>query len=886
MEKDIRTYLGKQFLFYDGATGTYLQAHGLKAGELPESWNMTHPEELVEMHLGFLRAGSNILLTNTFGANRGKLKGTDYDLDEIVRCGVQCAREAERRFEKENPESLVFVSLDIGPSGHLMEPYGDLGFEEAYEWFSEVVKAGDAAGADLITIETMSDSYEVKAALLAAKENSDLPVFVTMVYDESGRLLTGGGIEGTAALLEGLGADAIGMNCSMGPYQMEKLAGELLSCTSLPVIVNPNAGLPRVENGATVYDIGPEEFGRVMKRIGQMGACVVGGCCGTTAAYIACTVENLKGLVPVRPQVPEKTLVTSYASCVQIGSDPVIIGERLNPTGKKWLKTALTQGDKDRILEDNLKEKDDGAAILDVKGGLPGLSEKDKLSELIPAIQAVTDLPLQIDTGDASAMDAAMRLYNGKPMVNSVNGKQESMEAVFPLVRRYGGVVVGLCLDEEGIPKDAEGRIRIARRIIDTAASYGIQKKDIVIDALSLAVSAEPDGARTALETLRRLRDELHVPTILGVSNISFGLPARELINSSFFTMALQNGLSCGIINPASAAMRDAYDSYRALAGLDPNCQAFIERNAGRKSAAQLEKERAELQARAEQAARQAGAVSAAGAGRSVAAAALKAAEKYAGNGTFQDLETALAGEAGTGEGDAMPAEEKAPAPERADSSSGGALRRAIEKGLSGEAKTQTDLLLKSEEPLAVINGELIPALDTVGKKFEKGTLFLPQLLMSADAAGAAFEVIREYFDRTGQVQEKKGTIVLCTVKGDIHDIGKNIVKALLENYGYEVLDLGKDVEPQRVVDEAKRSKAPLVGLSALMTTTVVYMEETIRLLRKELPGVKVMVGGAVLNQEYADRIGADFYGPDAMASVRYAEGLAEKGFFSEQSGK
>lgn len=843
MKSDIREYLGKELLFYDGGTGTYLQSHGLKPGELPEAWNLTHRETMVQMHKGFLEAGSDILLTNTFGANAGKLEGTEYVLEELVTAGTENAREAVRQYqeayEKAHDEKCrpLFVSLDIGPSGHLMKPYGDLDFEEAYQWFREVAVCGEKAGADLITIETMSDSYEVKAAVLAAKENTSLPVFVTMVFDESGRLLTGGEIPGTAALLEGLGADAIGLNCGLGPYQMEKLADTLLASTSLPVIINPNAGLPRTENGQTVYDIDAEEFARVMERIAAKGACVLGGCCGTTGEYIAAMRNRLRGRKPVERQVEKKTLVTSSARCIEIGREPILIGERINPTGKKWLKEALLTGDNDRILREALKEQEDGAHILDVNAGLPGLSECDKLKELIPAIQAVTDLPLQIDTSNPKAMEQAARLYNGKPMLNSVNGKKESMEMIFPIVKRYGGVVVGLCLDEDGIPADAEGRLRIAKKIIDTAASYGIGKEDIVIDALALTVSADAGSANVTLETLRRLREELGVATVLGVSNISFGLPAREVINSAFFAMALQNGLSCGIINPGSRMMRDAYDSYRALCGYDENCGDYIARNAGRKTAVQ-----------AAQTVQQA-----AGAIHAESASVQSNTQEAAGHeAEVRAAEVAL--------------------PVNQGSSSADALRHAIEKGLFREAGKLTESLLREKPPLEIIDGQLIPALDAVGKEFEKGTLFLPQLLMSADAAGKSFAVIRRYFEESGQTQEKKGKIVLATVKGDIHDIGKNIVKALLENYGYEIIDLGKDVEPQNVVDAARESGTVLVGLSALMTTTVVYMEKTIALLREQLPQVKIMVGGAVLTEEYAKRIGADFYGADAMAAVRYAE--------------
>ncbi len=832
---DIRDYLGKELLFYDGGTGTYLQSHGIAAGELPESANLTSRPEMVRMHREFLGAGSHILLANTFGANPGKLAGSGWEPEELIRAGVENAREAVRQFREERGEERpLFVSMDIGPSGRLMKPYGDLEFEEAYEWFCRMAVCGEEAGADLITIETMSDSYEVKAALLAAKENTSLPVFVTMTFDEGGRLLTGGEVEGTAALLEGLGADAIGFNCGLGPHQLLGLAQKLLSFTNLPVIVNPNAGLPRSEGGRTVYDVGPEEFAEVMGQIARAGAWVLGGCCGTTPEHIACLTQELRGFSPVQRTVPRRTVVTSGSRFVEISRDPVIIGERINPTGKKWLKTALQEGDTDRILKEAVKEQEDGAHILDVNVGLPGLDEAETFAGLIPAIQAVTDLPLQIDTSNVAAMERALRLYNGKPMINSVNGKKESMEQVFPLAKRYGGVVVGLCLDEEGIPDDVEGRLRIARRILDTAAGYGIKREDIVIDALALTVSAQAGSARVTLETIRRLKEELGVNTVLGVSNISFGLPAREVINASFFAMALSAGLSCGIINPGNEAMRDAYDSYRALYGLDENCSSYIARNSERKERAAAPFQTPSSQAAAAQAAQ-------------------------------ERLGAVPSGPASSEQSQETAAQERE-------------LQKAIETGLSGPARTLTAALLQAMSPLEIIDGQLIPALDTVGKYFETGKLFLPQLLMSADAAGASFEVIRAHMERSGETQAKKGKIILATVKGDIHDIGKNIVKALLQNYGYEILDLGKDVEPEAVVDAARRAGARLVGLSALMTTTVVYMEETIRLLRESLPEVKIMVGGAVLTQEYAQSIGADFYGKDAMASVRYAEQLSQQG--------
>ena len=657
---------------------------------------------------------------------------------------------------------------------------------------------GEKAGADLIHIETMSDTYELKAAVLAAKENTPLPVFATAIFDERGKLLTGADVPAVVALLEGLRADALGRSCGMGPEQMIPFLEQFLEDTALPVIVKPNAGLPRQRDGQTVYDVSPEEFAGVMERIVKAGAAAVGGCCGTTPEHIRAMTGRCRGIPVVPLKEKEMTIVSSYGSSVVLGTGSKIIGERINPTGKKRFKQALKEHDIDYILREGIEQEERGAHILDVNVGLPDIDETAMMKEAVSGLQSVTSLPLQIDTVDPAAMEAALRLYNGKAMVNSVSGKQESMDQVFPLIARYGGVVIGLTLDEDGIPADSEGRLRIAKKIIDEAARYGIKKKDIVIDALAMTISSEPEGAKVTLETLRRLRDEAGVCTVLGVSNISFGLPARPTVNAAFYTMAMMNGLSAGIINPASEDMMKAWYAFHALMNLDRNCERYIEKYA------------------------------------SAAAPAVK---------TSSSTEQ-----------------------------SGITLQTAIEKGLKDDARMVTQALAETEAPLDIINMELIPALNRVGDGFEKGTVFLPQLLMSAEAAKSAFAVLKDRMDSSGEVQEKKGTIVLATVKGDIHDIGKNIVKVLLENYSFDVIDLGKDVPPETVVDMVVEKNIRLVGLSALMTTTVVSMEETIRLLREKAPWCKVMVGGAVLNQEYADMIGADFYGKDAMQSVHYAQ--------------
>lgn len=774
---------GKEWIYFDGGLGTMLQERGLQGGEYPETWNLTHPEELIAIHKAYLEAGCHVINANTFGAN-----GLKFDnVEEIITAGIQLAKEAKKQAGRMD----AYVALDIGPTGKLLEPMGDLPFEKAVSYFAQMVKAGVKAGADLILIETMSDTYEAKAAVLAAKENSSLTVIVTMIFDENQRLLTGGSVESAVAMLEGLRVDALGINCGLGPKQMLPVVKRIREVSSLPIIVNPNAGLPVQVNGKTVYDLKADDFAQAMVKMAQIGVQGLGGCCGTTPEYIQKMIEAIKD-IPCKPNtMKEQTWVTSYASAVQIGKKAVVIGERINPTGKKRFQQALRNKEFDYILSQALEQEEAGAQILDVNVGLPDIDEADMMKETVVRLQNVCALPLQIDTGNLEALENALRLYNGKPMVNSVNGKLDSMESVFPLIQKYGAVVVGLCLDESGIPSTSKERLVIAQKIVKKAQEYGIQKKDIVIDGLAMTISSQSDGALVTLDTLQKVKEELNVSTILGVSNISFGLPQREIINSYFLSMALQSGLSCAMINPNNEMMKKAFDASMALMNQDAQCMHYI--------------------------------------------------SSYS-----KQVE-----------------EKKSENPEIS-------LSFAIQKGIQDRVKEITTSLLETKEPLGIIDEELIPALDLVGKGFEQGTVFLPQLLMSAEAAKASFEVLKEKMEQNQSLS--KGKIILATVQGDIHDIGKNIVKVLLENYGYEVLDLGKDVAPEVIVQTAISEEVKLVGLSALMTTTVKSMEKTIELLHKEKPDTFVVVGGAVLNQEYADQIHADHYAKDAMATVRYAE--------------
>lgn len=780
--------LGKEWIYFDGGLGTMLQERGLPGGEYPETWNLTHPEELIAIHKAYLEAGCHVINANTFGAN-----GLKFDnVEEIITAGIQLAKEAKKQAGRMD----AYVALDIGPTGKLLEPMGDLPFEKAVSYFAQMVKASVKAGADLVLIETMSDTYEAKAAVLAAKENSNLPVIVTMIFDENQRLLTGGSVESAVAMLEGLRVDALGINCGLGPEQMLPVVKRIREVSSLPIIVNPNAGLPVQVNGKTVYDLKADDFAQAMVKIAQIGVQGLGGCCGTTPEYIQKMIEAVKD-IPCQPNtMKEQTWVTSYASAVQIGKKAVVIGERINPTGKKRFQQALRNKEFDYILSQALEQEEAGAQILDVNVGLPDVDEAEMMKETVVRLQNVCALPLQIDTGNLEALENALRLYNGKPMVNSVNGKLDSMESVFPLIQKYGAVVIGLCLDESGIPSTSKKRLAIAQKIVQKAQEYGIQKKDIVIDGLAMTISSQPDGALVTLDTLQKVKEELNVSTILGVSNISFGLPQRETINSYFLSMALQSGLSCAMINPNNEMMKKAFDASMALMNQDAQCMHYI--------------------------------------------------SSYS-----KQVE-----------------EKKSENPEVS-------LSFAIQKGMQDRVKEITTSLLETKAPLEIIDEELIPALDLVGKGFEQGTVFLPQLLMSAESAKASFEVLKEKMAQNQSLS--KGKIILATVQGDIHDIGKNIVKVLLENYGYEVLDLGKDVAPEVIVQTAISEEVKLVGLSALMTTTVKSMEETIELLHKEKPDTFVVVGGAVLNQEFADQIHADHYAKDAMATVRYAEQILKQ---------
>ena len=794
-----KSFLSENIVFLDGGMGTLLQARGLVAGEYPERWNLSNPSVIVEIQTAYFDAGSNVVCTNTFGANA--LKFDDDELEAIIAAAIQNAKKAR---EKSAAPQEKFVALDIGPSGKLLKPLGDLDFEDAVSLFAKTVKLGVKHGAELVVIETMNDSYETKAALLAVKENCDLPVIVTNAYGEDGKLMTGATPEAMVAMLEGMGADAIGANCSLGPAQLVGVAERLLAVASVPVVLKPNAGLPVLRDGKTEFDVTPVEFAQILADLARKGLRVLGGCCGTTPAHIAALREKTKEILPVSLCDKQKTVISSYTHAVDFENAPILIGERINPTGKKRFKQALLERDMGYILEQGVKQEEKGVHVLDVNVGLPDINEMEMLQNAVCELQAVTALPLQIDTASPAAMEAALRRYNGKAMVNSVNGKEESMHAVFPLVRKYGGVVVALTLDEDGIPADATGRVRIAEKILKTAAAYGISKKDIIFDTLAMTVSADNRAAIATLGALSVIKHELCCHTSLGVSNVSFGLPHRDAVNATFFAMALSSGLSAAIMNPYSADMMKTYYAYRALNGQDENCADYV-------AAAAEFATQAPTQAETPQ----------------------KSPEEYASE-----------------------------------------LQKAVVKGFKERAGELTRELLKSMPPLEIVNNEIIPALNLVGDGFEKKTVYLPQLLIAAEAAKHACEQIKSHLCATETKADSKAPFVLATVRGDIHDIGKNIVKLLLENYGFTVIDLGKDVTPEAVVAAVVAHRAPLVGLSALMTTTVPAMEETIRLLRKKAPWCRIVVGGAVLTAEYAERIGADAYAKDAMEGVRFAQAV------------
>ncbi len=773
---------GDGHILLDGAMGSVLQQHGLKLGGLPEELNFTEPDLIRSVHRSYIEAGAQGIYANTFGANRHKLQNSSYSVDEIVKQGIKLAREAAEGTD-------VLVGLDIGSLGRMLRPTGDMPVDEAYDMFREVMTAGREA--DFIAIETMTDLMEVKTALLAAKENTDLPVICTMSFEQNMRTFTGCSAASMAMTLSGMGADVIGMNCSLGPKDALPIVEEILRWSSVPVLIRPNAGLP--DPATNLYNTTPQEYADVMEQIAAMGVKVLGGCCGTNPDYIREVAGRIRGKKCVMPMPEIPAAVCSASNVVPV--DTVrIIGERINPTGKKLFKEALKKHDLDYIMRQALEQTTAGAEILDVNVGLPDIDEKEMMIAAVNAIQSVTDAPLQIDTTELPVLEAALRIVSGKPIVNSVNGEEEKLNTVLPLVKKYGAAVVGLTLDERGIPKTAEERFAIAEKILNRALEYGIPKRDVYIDCLTLTASAEQDGVAETLKAVRMVTEKLGLKTVLGVSNISFGLPNRELINSTFITMAMNNGLTLPIMNPNIASMTGAVRAYRLMSGYDRHGVNFIE-NYG----AEVKKPAAAVAA---------------------------------------DMD----------------------------------ISDAVAAGLKAESGAAAEKLLAGgTDPMEIINGKLIPALDSVGAKFEKGTIFLPQLIQSAGAAQAAFDVIKKAISERGGSGVSAGRIVLCTVKGDIHDIGKNIVKTLLENYGFDVIDLGKDVDYQDVVDAAIKYDVRLVGLSALMTTTLKSMENTIKLLRENNVDCKIVVGGAVLTPDYAEKIGADYYARDAKETVDIA---------------
>jgi 5-methyltetrahydrofolate--homocysteine methyltransferase len=788
--REVRFKLDRdKILIFDGAMGTMLQSRGLKVGEIPELLTITSPEVIESIHSEYLQAGADVVLTNTFGANRYKAEKAGCTLESMVKAAVESARRAVESC------GHGYVALDIGPCGRIMEPTGDLPFEEACEVFAEIVRIG-APDADLIVIETFTDLYEIKAALLAAKENSDLPVFTTMSFEESGNTFFGTTVESMVLTLEGLGADALGVNCSLGPKQLVPIVERILSYSKIPVMIQPNAGLPVTENGRSRYDVTPEEFIDYMKQFAEGGASILGGCCGTNPEYISMLSKMASEIKPAVRDVKRGTAICSPSKTVSFGGDTVVIGERLNPTGKKKMQAALREHNIDYLLREAVNQQEQGADVLDLNVGLPDIDEISMLSEAVKEVQGIVDLPLQLDSSNAKALDAAARVYNGKPLINSVNGTKESLESVLPVVKKYGAAVLGLTLDDDGVPDTAEKRLEIARKIVRSAESYGIAREDVLIDCLTMTVSAQQDQAVETLRALRMVKDELGVKTVLGVSNVSFGLPKRPLINRTMLAMALQNGLDAPIMNPGAADMAETVAAYRVLTSRDPGAERFIEKFSG------------QTEIKAE----------------------VKAAE--------------------------------APS-----------LAKAISRGLKRESEEAVKALLAEKDALDIIENGVVPALDEVGKDYESQKIFLPQLIKSAEAAKAAFEVLRTVMAAEGgSTRGGRTKVIVATVHGDIHDIGKNIVKVIMENYNFNVIDLGRDVPPEKVVEAVKEHGVKIVGLSALMTTTVESMRKTIELLREHCPGTTVIVGGAVLTSALSEFVGADFYAKDAMESVRIAE--------------
>lgn len=781
-------YIKHNRLYFDGGMGTMLQNAGLQTGGLPEVYNIEHPDVVLSIHKQYVDAGCDVITANTFQAGEIKLDGCGYSVEEIITAGVTLAKKSGARY----------TALDIGPIGQLMEPMGTLTFDKAYEIFRRQIVAGYNAGADIVLLETMSDLLEVKAAVLAVRENTDLPVFATMTFQEDGRTFVGCDPVSAAVTLSGLNLDAIGVNCSLGPKELMPVIDELLKYSRVPLMVQPNAGLPKIENGNTVYGISADEFSDYMVVMAKKGVRVLGGCCGTTPEFIKTTKEKTMDIPLITPEYAHVTAVSSGTKTVVLDDKITVIGERINPTGKKKLKEKLREKDFGYIVGEALSQQKAGADVLDVNCGLPEIDEAETLAKAVKELQAAVNLPLQLDSSDKEAIEAGIRKYNGKPIINSVNAKQESMDAVFPIAKKYGAVIVGLCLDENGIPETAEGRFKCAEKIVLEAKKYGIPKEDIIIDCLVLTASAQQSLVMETINAIKLDKDRLGVKTVLGVSNVSFGLPARALLNSVFLASAFGAGLDSAIINPLNTEVMQAVDTFKVIYNQDKDAVEYI--------------------------------------------------KKYSGYKSEITLSTAASSNENSGDG--------------------GDLKSLIIDGRRDMVSELTRELLKTNDPVKIIDENFIPALDEVGDRYEKGTVFLPQLIQSAEAVKSGFEVIREFVPKS---DGGKGKIVLATVEGDIHDIGKNIVKMLLENYGYEVIDLGKNVPVDDVVKAALKNDVALVGLSALMTTTVKNMKDTITALKNAGSKAKVVVGGAVLNEEYVEFVGADYYGKDARATVKVA---------------
>ncbi|PUU89048.1 homocysteine S-methyltransferase family protein [Halanaerobium sp.] len=798
---ELKDRLGKEVIIFDGAMGTVLQQRGLKAGDVPEKLNIEKSKEIIDIHKSYLKAGAEILTTNTFGANALKMEEIDYSVEEVIAAGVENAKAAVMESGLK-----AAVALDMGPLGELLEPMGSLTFDEAYNLYQQQVLVGVEYGADLIHIETIADLYEARAAILAAKENSNLPVFCTLTFEEDGRTFTGGSIRSMISVLEGLGVDGIGLNCSLGPEKLEPLVEEVLKYSETPVILQANAGLPVVEEGETVFKISPEEYFKPLARLYEKGLAVVGGCCGTNEEFIALIAENLKNKKVKQRKITRESLVCSPSQHLKLDGVNVV-GERINPTGKAAFKQALRNEDLDHILKVAVEEVDAGADILDVNLGLPDIDEKAMMVKVIKELQGILDIPLQIDSSDPEVIEEALRYYNGTAIVNSVNGEKEVLENTLPAVKKYGAAVIGLTMDDNGIPDTAAGRFAVAERIVKKAAEYGISRDKIIIDCLTLTASAQQEGVKETLKALKMVREKLGVKTTLGVSNVSFGLPARPILNRTFLSMALYQGLNLPIIDPNDQEMMAAVKAAAVLNNLDPGAAQYIEYMAENES-----------------------------------------------------------------DNDSKAASENS-----RDNNSKADLKTVIVKGLKTEAGRLTEEILQEKEALEIVNDYLIPALDTVGERYEKGEIFLPQLVQSAETVKEAFAVLKAEMARTGGRNISKGKIVMATVKGDVHDIGKNIVKTVLENYGYQIIDLGRNVNIKEVVKAVKENEIKLLGLSALMTTTVKNMEKTIKAVREAAPATKIMVGGAVLTADYAEMIEADFYARDAKEAVEIAKKIFEE---------